>query len=243
MAPARLTADTATATRTTSIERLGMDEHDPQAPHVDTPAPDTPDQGTGTDWESRYKEAQAWGTRASQEASQLQQQLSDPEYQRQLMAQWGYEVEEDAQPDQEWVDPTDELREKLAELEQWKNERTEAEQALARFESDAEHIGLGLQEFEKTIGRELDPEEVRLLGDAAFNRRGDDGKPDIASVIETMSGIRVRDQQHWEESRKRPRAPHVPPGGQQGTSAPNLDDRQARRDHMAEQLAAMESQQ
>lgn len=216
-----------------------MDEHDPQAPNVDTPAqsapPGTPDEQQ-IDWQKRYNDLRPQFDRTNQQLAQL----NDEEYQRQLMAQWGYEVEEPA-PEQGWADPNEELAKQVAELNEWKTQQTQAEQANAQFQKDAEHIGAALQKFQEDIGRELDSEEVRLFGDAAFARRRDDGLPDIDSVLEATKAMRQREQQQWEEARKRPRAPKIASGGQEGTSAPNLNDREQRRAFMAEQLAARET--
>jgi hypothetical protein len=215
-----------------------MDEHDPQAPTVDTPATDTP-QGTGTDWEERYKEAQSWGTKAAQEAAQLKAQLSDPEYQAQLMAQWGYEVEQ-PEPEQGWVDPTDELRQQLTELQEWKNAQEQQRQQQQQLDQITQSVA---QQFQ-TAAPDLDEPTREWVTTRALNMDPrEDGMPDITGALNDYNAWVQEQQKQWEESRRRPRPPHVPPGGQAASSAPDLTDRQARRQHMAEQLAATQADQ
>jgi chromosome segregation ATPase len=210
-----------------------LPEQDPQAPIVDTPEPSAPDSGTPEpqiNWQKRYEDLRPQFDRTNQ-------QLNDPEYQRQLMAQWGYEVE-DAQPEQEWVDPTDELRQELNELKQWRDQRTQAEQEQEQLQ----RITASVDDQFKAAQADLDPATREWVTTRALNMDPrEDGMPDIAGALEAYGAWVEGQQQKWEEQRRKPRAPKIPSGGQEGTSAPNLDDRQARRDWMAEQLAARES--
>lgn len=213
-----------------------MDEQDPQAPNVDTPAPSAPDTGTPEqqiDWQKRYNDLRPQFDRTNQQLAQL----NDEEHRRQLMAEWGYEVEEPA-PEQGWADPNEELAQQVAELREWKEQRTQAEREQeqlqqitasvdAQFKEAATDLDAATREWVTTRALNMDPRQ--------------DGMPDIQGALTEYQTWVQAQQQQWEEARKRPRAPKIASGGQEGTSAPNLNDREQRRAFMAEQLAARET--
>jgi hypothetical protein len=212
-----------------------MPEQDPQAPPVDTPETSAPDVGTPeqqTDWQKRYNDLRPQFDRTNQQLAQL----NDEEYRKQLMAQWGYEVE-DAQPEQEWVDPTDELRAELNELKQWRDQRTQAEQEQEQLQK----ITASVDDQFKAANADLDPATREWVTTRALNMDPrEDGMPDIAGALEAYGAWIEGQQQKWEQDRKRPRAPRIPSGGQEGTSAPDLSDREQRRAHMAEQYDSIQ---
>jgi hypothetical protein len=212
-----------------------MDEQDPQAPIVDTPEPSAPDHGTPEpqiNWQKRYEDLRPQFDRTNQQLAQL----NDEEYRKQLMAQWGYEVE-DAPPEQEWVDPTDELRQELNELKQWRDQRTQAEQEQEQLQ----RITASVDDQFKAAQADLDPATREWVTTRALNMDPrEDGMPDIAGALEAYGAWVEGQQKQWEEARRKPRAPRIPSGGQEGTSAPDLNDREARRAHMAEQLDAID---
>lgn len=211
-----------------------LPEQDPQAPIVDTPesAPTGTPDAPQVDYEQRYNNLRPEFDRTKQQLAQL----NDPEHQRQLMAQWGYEVE-DAQPEQEWVDPTDELRQELNELKQWRDQRTQAEQEQEQLQ----RITASVDDQFKAAQADLDPATREWVTTRALNMDPrEDGMPDIAGALEAYGAWVEGQQKQWEEQRRKPRAPKIPSGGQEGTSAPNLNDREQRRAHMAEQLDAID---
>lgn len=207
-----------------------MDEQDPQAPTVDTPAQSapqgTPDAPQTDPYEKRYGDLRS-------EFDRRNQQLTDPEYQKQLMAQWGYEVEE-PEPQYE-ADPTDELRQQIAELAEWKNAQEQQRQQAEQLDQ----ITASVNDQFKATAPDLDDATREWVTTRALNMDPrDDGMPNIAGAYQDFQAWEAQQQQKWEQARKRPRAPQIPPGGQAGTDAPNLDDREARRAWMAEQLDA-----
>jgi hypothetical protein len=213
-----------------------MDE--PQAPafEQDSPPQDPaqPTQET-VDWQKRAMDNQAWGTKTAQElaaARAEQERLNDTAYQRELMASWGYEVED---PDPGYTDPTDDLRAKLAELESWKDgltQREQEQQQLATIESSVD------EQF-KAAAPDLDPATREWVTTRALNMDPrDDGMPDIQGALKAFQDWEVERQKQWRAQKRK--APHIPSGGAEGTQAPNLDERQARIDHMAARLAAMD---
>lgn len=210
-----------------------MDEQDSQAPTVDTPAqsapPGTPD-APEINWQKRYEDLRPQFDRTNQQLAQL----NDEAYQRQLMAEWGYEVE-DPEPTQE---TESEYAERLARLEQ----AEEARQAQAQQDAQLQQITSSVDEQFKQTAPDLDPQTREWVTTRALNMDPrDDGMPNIAGAYQDFQAWEAERQKQWEQDRKRPRSPQIPPGGQAGTDAPNLDDREARRTWMAEQLAAREN--
>lgn len=213
-----------------------MPEQDPQAPLVDTPELSAPDPGTPEqqiDWQKRYNDLRPQFDRTNQQLAQL----NDEEHRRQLMAEWGYEIEDPAEQQQyAYEDPNAELRQQIAELAEWKNTQEQQRQQAQQLEQ----ITSSVAEQFKAVDPNLDEDDREWITTRALNMDPrDDGMPDIAGAYQAFQGWETQRQQRWEQARKRPKPPHVPPGGQAGTDAPNLDDRQARRTHMAEQLDAM----
>jgi hypothetical protein len=209
-----------------------MDLEDPQAPIVDTPE-SAPDHGTPEpqiNWQKRYEDLRPQFDRTNQQLAQL----NDEEGRKQLMAQWGYEVE-DAPPEQEWVDPNQEVLQKLQELEDWKNQRTQAEQEAEQLQ----RLSANVDDQFRVAAPDIDKETREWVTTRALNMDPrEDGMPDIAGALEAYGAWVEGQQKQWEEQRRKPRAPRIPSGGQEGTSAPDLSDREQRRAYMAEQYAA-----
>jgi hypothetical protein len=228
-----------------------MDPQDPQAPLVDTPAQSapegTPDAPPQIDWEKRYNDLRPQYDRTNQELAKL----NDEDYQKQLMAQWGYEVDE-PEPVYEQQDPTAELRQQIAELSEWKNAQEQQRQQAEQLDQITSSVAEQFQSVAPDLDKQTNDPDPAVRESAARTREWittralnmnprEDGMPDIQGAVNEYNAWVSEQQQKWEQGRKRPRAPHVPPGGQAGTDAPNLDDREARRRHMAEQLAALEA--
>jgi hypothetical protein len=191
-------------------------------PAVPQSAPDgTPDAQT-INWEQRYNDLRPQFDRTAQEAATLraeQERLNDEEHFKTLMAERGYQVEE---PDPGYIDPTaqtlQQQAQQLAELQQWR----ETQQQQANDQRNIEHIGRGLLEAQGALGRELTPDEVQILGDAASASLDDQGLPNITAVTQRWMAAREADMKSWAQTKKT--APRISATGQEGTQAPNLDD-------------------
>lgn len=205
--------------------------------------PDTPDTlaPTGTpdtpqiDYEKRYSDLRPQYDRTAQELAALraeQERLADADYQRQLMASWGYDVEE---PGTAYEDPTEDLRRELSELKEWKEgltQREQEQQQLAQIEASVD------EQF-KAAAPDLDPQTREWVTTRALNMDPrDDGMPNIQGALQAFQEWEVERQKQWRAQKRR--APHIPSGGAEGTSAPNLDDREQRIAWMAEQMAERE---
>jgi hypothetical protein len=211
-----------------------MDE--PQAPAITQDSPPEP-AAPEVNWEQRYTDTQAAFTRASQEAAALraeQERLqSDPDAQREFLARLGYEVE---QPDQGFQDPTAAelaaLRQQVSELSGWRDNLTAEQQQAQQLQV----INASVEEQFRSTAPDLDPAtrewvETRALGMAPR----EDGMPDIQGAFQAFVAWETERQKSWAQTKRS--APRFAPGGKEGTQAPNLDDDDVRRAHMAAQLA------
>lgn len=192
----------------------------PQNTHTPPPAPEgTPGEQQQIDWQKRYDDLRPQFDRTAQEraalAAEVQRVSSDADYQRELMASWGYEVD-DGTPD----DPTDELRQQLSELQQWKSSLT-AEQQQAQQERalqasiDEQFRAIDPNgEFDKATREWLEAKSITVAP-------RDDGMPDIAAAHKAFTDWELARQKAWQQTKRR--APHIPAGGSAGTNVPDLD--------------------
>lgn len=223
---------------------------------------DTPE-GTGTgqqtesqtNWEERYREAQAWGTRTAQEAAELRayKQLvddwnsDDPEAQKRAAERLGIQLEED--------DDDDTLYESQATQAQLSPEdRQLLEQFRAQQQTQAEQQQY--QAYRSDVDPQLQqmgvPEGLRdAVAEAALNLPGIQTpqglRPDLEGAVKQIQQFALIaaelpdvQKQILESYRQTKRAPGVSSAGTAGTQVPDLDDRQARIDWMVEQAMAQQ---
>lgn len=200
------------------------------------------EQSNQTNWEDRYKEAQAWGTKSSQEAAQYRQliealQSDDPDTRSYAAQVLGLQLAQQQQhTDDEFEDdPLAEINQRINEIDQWRQQTMSQAQQQATEQRDVEVIGNGLGQLSEQLGRKLTDKEVQLLGDAAWANRDEQGLPNISQVIELFTGIRTEDQRSWAQGKRQ--APFVSSSGQEATHAPDLSDDRQRQAWMAQQLA------
>jgi len=183
--------------------------------------------------EARYKEAQSWGTRASQEAAQYRQlieglQSPDSDTRREAAQALNLEFLEE-EPTDDFVDPNEALVQRLERLEQERAQDKAAEtqqKQIAQLETAAE--------------RDMDKLEVPahlrdwVVARAVALPGTPDGTLDIGSAWTEYGAVRDAEMKAWRETK---RAPHVSSGGQQATHTPNMDDDAERQRWMQQQLA------
>lgn len=231
------------------------------APPVgDTPvgSQDQPVQGDGqgdpggqaTDWEQRYKDAQAWGTKLSQRAKELEQyetlinglREGDPEAAAALGISFG--DDDDGEYEEDGVgygqlDPVQQAQ--LDQITQWVAEQQEtAEQAQAT------------QQFKAQAGEDLKqmgiPAEVtEPIADIAMQLPPIETpygqKPDYEGAIEALTDIAMQASQlpavrnkFFESYKQSKSAPVFSQSGRSGTEAPDMDDREQRLAWMMDKL-------
>jgi chromosome segregation ATPase len=215
-----------------------MDEPQAPAETQDSPQQDTP----VIDWEQRFKDTQAAFTTASQEAAQLRAERerlqNDEDYQRELLKQLGYEIEDPTLA----ADPTAAelaaLRQQVTELSGWRDNLTQ-EQVQAQQ----------LQVLEQSVNEQfkaipdLDEADREWVEDRALTRipPREDGMPDIQAAYQAL--VERDNRVLTSRAKKRTSAPRFTPGGKEGTQAPNLDDDDQRRAYMAQRFGDLNAAQ
>jgi len=190
----------------------------------------------GPDYESQYKELQSEFTRRSQELSEyreLVEALQNPEQQLEVLRRLGIEAElEDNEDD--FLDPQDELRNRLSTLESEREQERQQREASERLDQEVDHLGTQLTALEKKIGRSFTEEEVALYGQVAANFRDENGMPDANRAHEFIEGVT---QQRFEAYKNSKRVGQ-PQGGVPSTKGLDLSDPEARARYIAERVKA-----
>lgn len=225
-----------------------------------TPAPDHPGQDTqaappdGTQQqavteqpqipegyipEDRYKEAQAWGTRASQEASQYRQlieglQSDDPDTRARSAQALGIEFLDDTPTDD--TEPSPYLT-----REEWEQHQA-AQQQREQEQNQNQRIADVTATADADLERLKVPEHLRKI---VFNMGVMDMEPRADGYIDIetaykqyVDDVRAAEMNTWRSSKQ---APFVSRAGQQATQTPNLDDDTERQAWMAAQLADLDA--
>lgn len=215
-----------------------------QAPVEDKPV--IPD---GYIEESRYKDAQAWGTKASQEASELRAQVQmyqqllqsdDPDTRLEAAQALGFDLEpevEDTHDDapyltrQEWAEWQNQQR----QAERQQREQAEEQQAI---EATGNYI---VSELDKANIPEEDRQWIFLQAAYGDGVQQPDGTvlPDVAGAIEAFQARDKSFQQKWAKSKRTTGL--MPGGGEAGTKALSADaPHHERVQHMLQKLADQE---
>jgi hypothetical protein len=218
-----------------------------QAPIEETPAvPPSPETGTpGTDqeqidWQKRYEDLRPEYDRTTQRLSERERLVEglssdDPDTRAAAAQALGLQFVDDSTDDDQYTDPTDQLAQKLQALEarlEQRDQQAQDQANIARIEAAVEQqlaqLPDGLSEKDKNwivkgaLGLDPTPE----------------GVPDIQAAYQEFTEWESDRQKQWAATKK---APHVSAVGQQGTSAPDLDDPAQRVAWMTERARELES--
>jgi hypothetical protein len=214
-----------------------------QAPSVETPeeqlAPegtpseqhDQPDTTAQQNWEDRYKEAQAWGTRAAQEAAQYRQVIEglyseDPAVRQAAAETLGLEIQQEQQQDGQ----------QYLTREEWEAYQAEQQAALQQDEV-VTYVEQYTQGQLDSLQGFNDAQKAWILRAAVSLPPVESPEgvpvPDIASAVKDFEAFIGSEKQAWAQTK---RAPRPPAAGSSATEAPNLDDREQRRDWMLRRL-------
>lgn len=219
------------ATEAPAVETEDTPITEPEAPVEDTPEADAPD----TNWQERYTEAQAWGTRAAQEAAELRQivdaaRKGDPE----ALEFLGYEVpdeEEDGALTEDEV-----IRKELQELKEWKAEQASREEQQQQEAELNDYRDAELTRLDKIAGRRFNEREVQILVAYADAYPNKDGAPDFDAAYEALVEYSKENRKALLSSKRAPK----PPSGAAGESKIDTSTPEGRR---AAVLAAAEAAQ
>lgn len=182
----------------------------------DTGNSPAPDAAAQENWEQRFKDTQAAFTQSQQELKALQRLANgeDPDALQAVLDKYGYEVADDEpepdyyEPDQPAVDPLiGELANKTAQFEEWQQQQI-AIQAEQQFNTD----------LKETAGSRDVPQQGR---DWILNQTLQNGANREALEQAAKAWFEFEDSL---TAKKRPRAPHVPAGGQPATGGKDPAD-------------------
>jgi hypothetical protein len=229
-----------------------MSDQPGPAPAADTPTPDAPapaDQGAtssvdqpqipdGYVPEDRYKEAQAWGTKSSQEAAQYRAvvealQSDDPDIRLQAAQALGLEFVDDTGND-EYQDPYEQLSEKIAALEGQLTQRQQQELESQQIAHIEQFVDSSLDAIEGLPAEARDWITARALSQPGTA----EGLPDIQAAYHDFQQLENGLMKRWAESK---RTHHISPVGGEGSKAlDQIDDRSERQEAMAQKFAELE---
>lgn len=207
---------------------------------------DTPEQGTDTtqaqqDFEQRYKDAQAWGTQASQKAAELeawrQSIETDPDAQREFLKGLGYDIE-DPEPD---VLPDDPTAAQLAAYEQ----RLAAIESKAQQDEMDRQLQAAEQHFDKAftaLGSErgsplTEEEQNAVVGLALTMPAGPDGMPPVKDAFAQLEKLFESRQAAWAASKQTSHKFTSNGGPVSEDNRLDIDDPEERQRRMAQRLA------
>lgn len=200
------------------------------------PAPESAEDSTpaGPDYEKRYNDMRSEFDRTRSVLSAAQGHQG-PEAQAEALRQLGVEVEmaeQEQENDDEWTDPDD----RIEKLEQWKNQREEAEQEAHFQKLEESYIKSTLGELETKDNMKLSDREERIVVNNALANRLDDGRPDLQGAFDDLKGIKSAARDEYLVSKKAPRAP-VGAAGEETIDFSKMNSEE-KRQWMAEDLAA-----
>lgn len=191
-----------------------------------------------------YKQMQADYTRKTQEIAALRQPDAVADYLRTLpedqqasvLRSIGIELEADEveEDDLDYDDPDEELRAQIEEINEWRSsqEQHAADAQLENWLND--EIGNQLDQLETATGREFDESEVMEIGQIALDRALASGQaPDVKAIYESIyTNLLPHERKRWVKSKRTPQAPN----GASASHQPDLDDKEERREFIAQQL-------
>lgn len=200
-------------------------EGTPGAPG-NSPAPEAPAApATDVNWEQRFKDTQAAYTQSQQELAELRRLADgeDPDALKAVLDKYGYQLDE---PEEEPAPPegaAPAADPRIEEIAQWKAQQEQAQQQAT---INAEWAGWAefVKDKAKTDhGVELTPREIKAF---QLDSVGKDGLPLAPAEAEQVLKDYLTEREAWVESlrKPRPRAPHIPTGGQAATGGKDPAD-------------------
>jgi len=189
-------------------------------------------------YQQRYVDLQREYTRSQQENAEMRRQqelydllisTEDADTRRRIAEQLGYQLEQEAEPQQfDGSDPYGYDR-RLGALEQ---AQQQAQQAALTAQQEEQMLGVLNQRLEK-LG--LDEEDGNIVLSYAMHALPvtAEGLPDVEQAHQFLAARDDRRQKDWAKTKQSPR---IPSTGQAATEVPNLDNREERVAWMTERL-------
>lgn len=221
---------------------------DDLAPAVEQDKPDlssAPEEGQAPshDWEKQYQELRSEYNRRDSEIAELRQlrdSLTDPETAPEVFRALGYELPEEPDQQQEYVDPYEqqlgELRQQVEQLTAIQQQEYEQIQHQQVEEQMAVHIGASLDQIENQLGRQFDDKEIQFLSAFAYQNPDQNGLPNVGAAWEQLQAYEQAAQQRWIQSKRAPRVQD----GQSASKQYDLSTPQGRSEYAEARLAGLD---
>lgn len=215
-----------------------------------TAAPEGTPANDGSEWQKRYDDLRPEYTRATQEAARLREEkeaaeqqayayqiyatTDDPDLKRQAAEALGLETEQAPQED----DPLSSLNARVEKFEKWQEEQTRVAAEQAENERIGTLIGERITALVNESGDEYSESEMKVLYGLALLETDEQGNPDPQAAWDLFHEVgKSRSQAILKGKRNVPK----PSTGVDATGKkPDLSNDQARREHFAERVAALE---
>jgi len=209
---------------------------DPAASETtETPAPtESPDSDP---FEKRYNDLRSEFDRRNEVLAAAEGRYG-PERQAEALGQFGVELagEEDEDYEEEfdddYPDPSEEVRALREEIEQERAERKERE----LDELEDRYIKQTIGELEKEHSFKLSEKEKRIVRSDAVANRLDDDRPNLEEAFADLKEAKETAREEYRESKRNPSPP--PPTGSPGEDKIDLSDDETRQKYMAEVVDA-----
>ena len=220
-----------------SVEDTQTTPDEGDSPEVEeTPADESQD-STAETYEKRYNDLRAQYDRIHPRYSQYEQfigNLRNPETQAEALRALGFDLEDDAEPDDDYTDPEDRYEQRFAQIEQFLQQEAEAK-AQADYEKlERQYLDEQVAEIAKSESVELTAEEREAVEGLADRMRDEDGIPDVKGAYELLSRAAEARQKRYVKSKKAPKVEL----GAAGTEKLDMADEDVRRTHLAQLIEA-----
>lgn len=193
----------------------------------------------------RYGELQSGWTQKTQGIAQERQEaaelrefaeaMQDPATRDAILEQqFGYQFEDEGE--EEFLDPEDELRNRVEQLEGHLTQQQQADLASQQENEITEYVAEEIEGLEKSQGKdfEFSPEELAFISTYAHTHPAQNGAPDVRGANDALNKILDQRKQGWIDSKKSGRRIS------QGTAATKTVEPKDRGERMELALEAME---
>ena len=193
------------------------------------------------DWQSRYDNLRPQWDRTKQQLTEVEPYLpliqslqSDPVATiRALQEQYGDELGQEYDDDDEFEDPGERALRILQEQQETAQQTADRER---REQMEEQYVGAGIDDLAKRDNVNLSDDAQTLIYALSTHEamRGDDGRPDVEAAYDALRAFEKEVRDNYVASKKAPRIP----SGRAGEKSPDLSNDEERVRYMAELVEA-----
>lgn len=153
---------------------------------------------------SRKRGEESATVQEAQELRQFVEAMQDPATRDAILErEFGYQFEDEGGDQQEYLDPEDEIRARLEQVEGSLTQQQEQQMLAQQTAEETENVAEGIEALEKTWGEdfEFSPKALKVISTYAQNH-GPNAIPEVGEILKEMLSS---ENQKWIESKKSPR--------------------------------------